>query len=189
MALLLWPYKITKHNKNRGFDGQKGKPKMALLVSKVPFWEGASKGACLSVIPKSCVLLKTQQSTALQTWKSVTWKTTIYQNKGLFAKMQRVFFGLFFFVFWFCFFFSVFLCFCFVKRPKTVFPWVLEVFSFLSPNRPVFKILLFVLLCFFPFVLPFKISYFFFAFCPSTPFGKHLFFWVSFVSFSIFLLS
>ena len=32
---------------------------MALLVAKVPFWEGAPKGVLLSVIPKSCVLLKT----------------------------------------------------------------------------------------------------------------------------------
>ena len=31
---------------------------MALLVANVPFWEGPSKGALLSVIPKSCVLLK-----------------------------------------------------------------------------------------------------------------------------------
>ena len=35
------------------------KPKMALLVAKVPFWEGAPKGVLLSVIPKSCALLKT----------------------------------------------------------------------------------------------------------------------------------
>ena len=59
MVLFWCPYKVTKHYKNRGFSRHRGKPKMALLVAKVPFWEGASKGALLSVIPKSCALLKT----------------------------------------------------------------------------------------------------------------------------------
>ena len=40
----LWPFQVTKHYKNRGFSRHRGKPKMALLVAKVPFWEGASKG-------------------------------------------------------------------------------------------------------------------------------------------------
>ena len=53
----LRPFKVTKHYKNRGFSRHNGKPKMALLVAKVPFWEGASKGV-LSVTPESCVLLK-----------------------------------------------------------------------------------------------------------------------------------
>ena len=55
----LRPFQVTKHYKNRGFSRHRGKPKMALLVAEVPFWEGASKGALLSVIPKSCALLKT----------------------------------------------------------------------------------------------------------------------------------
>ena len=41
------------------FAGTGVKPKMALLVAKVPFWEGASKGGLLSVISESCALLKT----------------------------------------------------------------------------------------------------------------------------------
>ena len=45
--------------------GTWGKPKMALLVAKVPFWEGGSKGALLSVIPKSCALLKTLSYSAV----------------------------------------------------------------------------------------------------------------------------
>ena len=53
------PFKVTKHYKNRGFSRHGGQPKMALLVAKVPFCEGASKGGLLSVIPKSCALLKT----------------------------------------------------------------------------------------------------------------------------------
>ena len=60
MVLFWWPLKVTKHCKNRGFSRHKGKPKMTLLVAKVPFWErGLEKGALLSVIPKSCALLKT----------------------------------------------------------------------------------------------------------------------------------
>ena len=53
----LWPFQVTKHYKNRGFSRHRGKPKMALLVAEVPFWEGAS--SLLSVIPRSCALLKT----------------------------------------------------------------------------------------------------------------------------------
>ena len=59
MVLSWCPFKVTKHYKNRGFSRHMGKPKMALLVAKVPFWEGASKGALPSVIPKSGALLKT----------------------------------------------------------------------------------------------------------------------------------
>ena len=102
----LWLYQITKHYKNRGFSKHKGKPKMALLVAKVPLWEGAS------AIHKSCVLqtpiiLRFQQNAALQKNKSVSWKTTEIYQKLVVCK--RVFFfeggG------WFCFFS---LRFCFV---------------------------------------------------------------------------
>ena len=56
-----WPFPSHQNTtKNRGFSGHKGKPKMALLVAKVPFWVFPRKGALLSVIPKSCVPLKTQ---------------------------------------------------------------------------------------------------------------------------------
>ena len=53
------PFKVTKHYKNRGFSRHRGKPKMALLVAKVPFWVCTRKGVLLSVMPKSCVPLKT----------------------------------------------------------------------------------------------------------------------------------
>ena len=53
------PFKVTKHYKKRGFSRHRGKPKMALLVAKVPFWVSLQKGVLLSVIPKSCALLKT----------------------------------------------------------------------------------------------------------------------------------
>ena len=65
--------KSPNTRKNRGFSGHRGKPKMVLLVAKVPFWVFPRKEVLLSVMPKSCVLLKTlflqcfQQNTALQT--------------------------------------------------------------------------------------------------------------------------
>ena len=40
----LVPIQSHQTQKNRGFSRHRGKPKMALLVAKVPFWEGASKG-------------------------------------------------------------------------------------------------------------------------------------------------
>ena len=53
------PFKVTKHYKNRGFSRHGGKPKMALLVAKVPFWVFPRKGVLLSVIHRCCALLKT----------------------------------------------------------------------------------------------------------------------------------
>ena len=52
-------FKITKHYKNWGFSGHMGKPKIHFLFEKGVFLEGVSKGLVLSVIHKSCVLLKT----------------------------------------------------------------------------------------------------------------------------------
>ena len=160
------PFKVTKDYKNWGFSRHRGKPKMALLVAKVPFWEGASKGALLSVIPKSCAPPKRlfftcfQQSTALQTWKSVTWKKqTFTKNRGLLAKMQKgVFLVCFSFLVVLFFFFSVFLCFCFVKSPKKAIPAILELFFYFAPQKACFEIFLFFLFCFFlfSFCLPFQ---------------------------------
>ena len=39
------PFKVTKHYKNRGFSRHGGKPKMALLVARVPFWVFPRQGA------------------------------------------------------------------------------------------------------------------------------------------------
>ena len=94
----------------------------------------------------------------------------------------------------FCLFFLLFVCrgfvFClcvfifwFGKRQKGFFSCNFRVFFlFYVPQRPVFKSLLFFLFCFlfwFSFCLPFQNSIFFFAFCPSTPFGTILIFGVS----------
>ena len=119
----LWPYKITKHYRNMGFQQAQGKPKMALLLAKVPFWEGASKGLYYLWYTKLCSAENTIKSkTQLCRNKECQLKKTdIYpKNRRLFPNIQRdVFvwsvvwvFGVFFF----------FLCafFCFVKRPKKV---------------------------------------------------------------------
>ena len=58
MVPFLCPFKVTKHYKNMGFSRHRGKPKMALLVAKCHVGKGPRKGALLSVIHKSCALLK-----------------------------------------------------------------------------------------------------------------------------------
>ena len=80
--------KSPNTTKNRGFSRHGGKSKMALLVAKVPFWVFPWKGFTICD-SKSLSLLKTlfysvfKQNTALQTWKSVTWKKTKnYQKSG-----------------------------------------------------------------------------------------------------------
>ena len=113
-------YKITKHYKNRGFNGHKGKPTMELLVSKVPFWEGASKverGLYYLRYLKAVFCWKYNfYSVFSKRMKECNLKQVLCQNAN------RCFLGLFLFV---CFlvvlFFSVFLCFCFVKRAKKAF--------------------------------------------------------------------
>ena len=114
VLLSLCPFKVTNHYKNRGFSRHRGKPKMALLVAKVPFWEGASKGVLLSVIPKSrkhyFIVFSAKHSFADMKECNLK-KTKLIKNKGLFANMQKgVFFWSVLFVFLVVLFF--FLCFC-----------------------------------------------------------------------------
>ena len=172
MVLFMWPYQITKDYKNKGLSRNKGKPKMALWVSKVPCWEGASKGGfTICDTRKLCsaentIFIVFQQNTAWQ-------KAEIHHKLGIACQHAKVFFV--------CFsLFLAFLClFFFVEKKnlKGYFPAILEFFLLCSPKRPVFKILLFFLSCFslFSFCLPFQKSIFFFAFCPSTPFWKRCF--------------
>ena len=178
MVLFWCPFKVTKHYKNRGFSRHRGKPRMALLVAKVPFWVFTRKGVLLSVIPKSCALLKTlfysvfskrHERMQLEKNKSVA------KNRGCLPKCKKVFFGMFFFCFLVVLFFvaCVFvLVFC-KKAQKGYFPAIFEVFClFCSPKRPVFKILLFFLICFlfwFSFCLPFENSILSLCFLSISP--------------------
>ena len=59
MILYLWPCNITKHYKKWGFGRHRVKPKMALWFQKCHFGKGPRKAAFLSVMHKSCALLKT----------------------------------------------------------------------------------------------------------------------------------
>ena len=91
------------------------------------------------------------------------------------------------------------LCFCSLfwnKRPPKTFSCNYKLFFLVcSPERPVFKILLFFLFCVFPcfpFVFPPKLSSFFFAFYPSTPFWEDYFgggfFFLFFAAFPLLFL-
>ena len=118
----LWPYKITKHYKNRGLNKHKGKPKMTLLVAKVPFWEGASKGGFTSCdTQKLCSAENTIYSflsakhSFAEIKVSVKRKTEIYQKLGAVCQHAKRCFCVFCFLGWFCFS----LCFCsFVLQKK-----------------------------------------------------------------------
>ena len=169
---------------NQGFSRHREKPQMALLVAKVPFWEGALKGVLLAVLHKSCVPLKTHFHSVFSKAQLSGNKRVSVENKK-FTKIGKQYKEVFFWVcclgFLVVLFFS--LCFCaFVCKmaQRGNFLWILELcFQKCSLRRPAFKILLFFLFCLhlfcFPFVFPFKIP-FFPAFCPSSPFWK-TFFW------------
>ena len=161
----LRPFHVTKHYKNRGFSRHRGKPKMALLVAKVPFWEGASKGALLSVIPESCALLKTLfysvfSKTQLCRHKRVQLenkKQKFNKNRVWWARMQKgVFCHFLVLVVLICFS----LCFCAFVLYKIAqngyFPAFLGFLSILFPQKACLKLFLFFLFCFFAFVFPFK---------------------------------
>ena len=105
-------------------------------------------------------------------------KQTFTKNRGLFAKMQkRCFFLYFLFFGGFVFVFSVFLCFFLCKGPKRQFSSNVRVFfSSLFPQKACFKILLFFLFCFlfcFPYVFPFTIP-FFLCFLSIIPFLENI---------------
>ena len=108
---------------------------MALLVAKLPFWEGASKGALLSVIPKSCFLLKNRFFIVFSAKHSFAEikecnlkKQKFTKNRGCLPTCKKVFF---LFVFC-CLVVLFFLCaFCLdKKKQKGSFPAILEFFLF-----------------------------------------------------------
>ena len=126
----LWPFQVTKHYKNRGFSRHRGKTQSGTFGCKVPFWEGASKGALLSVIPKSYVPQKALYFivfSAKHSFANMRECNLIKKNKNLtkigggLPECKKVFFWSPFWFWWFCFSFlcvSV-LLFC-SKKPKMV---------------------------------------------------------------------
>ena len=117
-----------------GFQQAQGKTQNGNFGLKGVFWEGSSKGfLLLSVIHKSCVLVKTlflffsKQSFAEK--NSVSWKTEMYQKLGVvWQHAKRCIFSVCFVL---CFF--LFVCVIFwgggKKPPKGYFPVIFEAFS------------------------------------------------------------
>ena len=125
MVLFWCPLKVTNHYKNRGFSRHMGKPKMALLVAKVPFWEGPGKGLYYlwylqAVLCWKHYFYSVHSGTQLCRNKRVQLEKQEHLPKeGVFAKMQKgVFSFVFLVVWWFCFFFVCFIS-LFWKKKKT----------------------------------------------------------------------
>ena len=165
-------------------------PKRHFWLQKCHFGKGPGKGVLLSVIPKSCFLLKalfysvfSETQLCRNTRVQLENKKNLPRIGGCLPACKKVFFCLCFLLFfwWFCFFFVCFILCLEEKTKKAIFLQFQSILLF-SPQRLVFKILLFFLFCFlfwFSFCLPFQNSIFFSAFCPSTPFWKALIFLVS----------
>ena len=150
----------------RGFQQAQGKtPNGTFGLERGVLGRGRERGFRICDAQKLCYK-------ALQKKRKLT-KTEFTKTSGLFCQHRK---GVFFLGGgWVCFLFSLLLFFfCWKMPPKGYFPADLEVFFlFCSPKRSVFKIILFFQFCFFPcfpFVFPFKIPFFFFAFYPSLPF-------------------
>ena len=112
---------------------------MTLLVAKVPFGEGASKGVfTICDTQKLCsaentlfIVFSAQHSCRNE--RVQVEETEIYQNLGLFANMPKVLFCLLF-IFWCFVFFSLFLF--FLEKPKKgYFPAILEGYPLLFPPK------------------------------------------------------
>ena len=184
------PFKVTKHYKNRGFSGHRGKPKMALLIAKVPFWVFPRKGALLSVMPKSCVLFSKTQLCRHERMQ-LEQKQIFTKNRGCLPKCKKVFFLVCFFCFLVVLFFVacvLVLVFC-KKGPKRLFSRNFKGFlSILFPQKACLKVFFFFLFCFFCFCLPFQNSILSLCFLAISPFLENInifgFFFFLFLAFS-----
>ena len=170
----LCPFQVTKHYNNRGFSRHRGKPKMALLVVKVPLWEGAWKGALLFVIPKSCVPLEKQEEFTKM-------------GGGVCQHARRCFLFVFLSFGGFvslCVFY--FLCLEKKKKPKVI-SCNFRVFFFFCPQKSFFSSYsVFFFWC--SFCLPFQ-NFIFLWFCPSTPIWKTLIFLFFYLSLAFSFLN
>ena len=153
---------------------------MALLVAKVPFWEGASKGGfTICDTQKLCSAENTIFIVFSAKHSFAEIKDCKLRNRnlpkigGCLPTCKKALFFFFFlggFVFFLCVFVRLF-----VKRPKkAIFLQFWRLFSILFPKgffKSFFSSYSVFYPCF-PFVFPFKIP-FFLCFLSSTPFGKH----------------
>ena len=191
MVLFWCPFKVTKHYKNRGFSGHRGKPKMALLVAKVPFWVFPRKGVYYLWCLKAVFCWKHNFYSAFSKTQlcrhermQLEQKQKFTKNRGCLPKCKKVFL-------WLVLFFVacvLVLVFC-KKAPKGYFPAILEVFlSILFPQKACLKVFLFFLFCFFCFCLPFQNSILSLCFLAISPFLENIsvfgFFLFLFLAFS-----
>ena len=167
---------------------------------EVPFWEGASKGALLSVMLKSCVRLKIvffsvfSKHSFAEIKECKLNKTEIHPKLGVCCQHAKGVFCLFVFLV-LCLFFSLFLFLFWENAPKRLFPATLEVFLLCSPKNLSLKSLSSSYSVCFPgffCCLPFQNSIFFLLLFVDQPLcAKHVFgflhFCLSFVSVCLFL--
>ena len=129
----LWPY-------NHQTLQARGKIQMARLVAKVPFWKGPPKGFLLSVIHKSCALLKTLcLLSAKHSFAEMKEgkQTEVYQKLGVVCQhAKRCSFVVFL-----CFGFLLFVVVHFLIKnsQKGCFPGTLEVFPLLFTQKVCLK--------------------------------------------------
>ena len=161
-------YQSWSTTKNRSFSRHRGKPKIHHLFEKGCFSKGSLKGFLLSVIHKSCALLKTLFCSVLSKTqilqrigckqRSVAQNMILTKNSGLCFSMQEGVLNLpfcFFVWSWFQFLGSL----CFLargKRQERNSRAVLEVYSLLYPKKPFLQNPSFLLVC--HFCLPFQIT-------------------------------
>ena len=148
----------SQNTTKQGFQGAQEKTQNGTFGFRCHFGKGPRKGVLLSVIHKSCVLLKTQfycvfSQTQLCRNKECKLKIHKFTKKyGVVCQHTKRCFLFVFFVFgWFSFFFFwVVVLFGWKKSHKKGIFCKFRVFClFWSPKRPVFKILLFFFCCFF----------------------------------------
>ena len=187
MSLFWCPLKVTKHYKNRGFSGHRGKPKMAPFGCKSAILGFPSKRGfyylwCLKAVFRwehyfYSVFSKTQLCRHERMYLDKKQKFT--KNSGCLPKCKKVFFWYVFFCFLVVLFFCC-LCFCscvLYKGLKRLFSCSFRGFlSILFPQKACLKVFHFFLFCFFLLLSFFsKIHFLYFFFVHQPLFNKRLF--------------
>ena len=184
MVLFLCPQKVTKHYKNRGFSRHMGKTQNGTFGCKsANLGRGLERGFYYRWYLKAVfcwkhyfysVFSKTQLADMKECY--LTINKNLSKIGGCLPKCKKVFFWSVFFVFGgFVLFLCVFVVMFCKKAQKGYF-----LKSFLSSYSVFFFVFLLSSLSRF---------HFFFAFCPSTPFGKHYYFGFSCFLFLAFSFS
>ena len=142
---------------------------MALFVSEVPFWEGASRGGFTICDTQNLLVFSARHSFAELVECKLKNNINLPKIGGCLPTCKKVFFGLVFVVWWFGFLFLLFLFFFVWKKPqKNHFLQFYSLFSFCVPNflslKSFFSCILF---CFFVFLLSPLSKFHIFLWCLS----------------------